>query len=120
MCWSDAYFDERRIAFAKALIDDRLETIRRYKEYAKEREKLVLDAETRSFSLPPADATDKLLRYEAHLYTQLYRAMDELESLQRRRRGEKTCRLLSILMWEEGDDRFYQTKPRGALFSINL
>ena len=40
------------------------------------------------FSLPPADATDKLLRYEAHLDRQLYRAMDQLERLQRRRKGE--------------------------------
>jgi hypothetical protein len=29
-----------------------------------------------AFSLPPADATDNLLRYEAHLDRQLYRAMD--------------------------------------------
>jgi hypothetical protein len=36
----------------------------------------------------PADATDKLLRYEAHLDRQLYRAMDQLERLQRQRRGE--------------------------------
>jgi uncharacterized protein YigA (DUF484 family) len=36
----------------------------------------------------PADATDNLLRYEAHLDRQLYRAMDQLERLQRQRRGE--------------------------------
>jgi hypothetical protein len=47
-----------------------------------------MDAEARSFSLPPTEATDKLLRYEAHLDRQLYRAMDQLERLQRQRRGE--------------------------------
>ena len=52
------------------------------------RESLTLDAEARSFSLPPVEASDKLLRYEAHLDRQLYRAMDQLERLQRQRRGE--------------------------------
>jgi hypothetical protein len=46
------------------------------------------DAEARSFSLPPAFVADKLLRYEAHLDRQLYRAMDQLERLQRQRKGE--------------------------------
>ena len=71
-----------------AFIDNRLETINVFKGYALEREKLKGDAEARSFSLPPADATDKLLRYEAHLDRQLYRAMDQLERLQRQRGGE--------------------------------
>ena len=52
------------------------------------RGELVGDAEAQSFSLPPADAADKLLRYEAHLDRQLYRAMDQLERLQRQRKGE--------------------------------
>ena len=56
--------------------------------YATKRGELVGDAEARSFSLPPADAADKLLRYEAHLDRQLYRAMDQLERLQRQRKGE--------------------------------
>jgi len=34
------------------------------------------------------EATDKLLRYEAHLDRHLDRAMDQLERLQRRRKGE--------------------------------
>jgi len=42
----------------------------------------------RSFTLPSAVATDKLLRYEAHLDRQLYRAMDQLERQQRQRRDE--------------------------------
>jgi hypothetical protein len=61
-----------------------------------EHEDLQGDAEARSFSLPPADATDKLLRYEAHLNRQLYRAMDQLERLQRQRRGEKEPPPLNI------------------------
>ena len=33
---------------------------------------------------------------------------------------EKTCRLLSTSIWEEGDNLFCQTKPRSALFSIDM
>ncbi len=66
-------------------------------------------------SLPPADATDKLLRYEAHLDRQLYRAMDQLERLQRQRRGENLPRL-SISTWVRGVRPFCETKPRSHLF----
>ena len=77
-------------------IDHRLSVISLFEEHALEREKLAGDAEARSFSLPPADATDKLLRYEAHLDRQLYRAMDQLERLQRQRRGENVPPPLNI------------------------
>ncbi len=70
-----------------ALIDRQLERVNQLDSYASEREELTADAEARSFSLP-ADATDKILRYESHLDRQLYRAMDQLERLQRRRKGE--------------------------------
>jgi hypothetical protein len=49
-----------------------------------------------SFCLPEVDTTDKLLRYEAHLERQLYRAMDQLERLQRQRRGENVPPPLNI------------------------
>jgi hypothetical protein len=71
-----------------ALIENRLKRLAAFEEYASEREQLAVDAEARSFSLPTPEATDKLLRYEAHLDRQLYRAMDQLERLQRQRRGE--------------------------------
>jgi len=72
----------------RALIEERLERNSLFTEYAVVRERHAVDAEARSFSLPPADATDKLIRYESHLDRQLYRAMDQLERLQRQRRGE--------------------------------
>jgi hypothetical protein len=65
-------------------------------EYATGCENLAVDAERRSFSLPAVDATDKLLRYEAHLDRQLYRAMDQLERLQRQGRVENVPPPLSI------------------------
>jgi len=71
----------RKRADIVALIDNQVETLSVFKGYALERENLASDAGARTFSLPPADATDKLLRYEAHLDRQLYRAMDQLERL---------------------------------------
>lgn len=87
---------EAERALSVAYIDIQLNRISAFKEYALEREKLAGDAEARSFSLPPVDATDKLLRYEAHLDRQLYRAMDQLERLQRQRRGENVPPPLNI------------------------
>jgi hypothetical protein len=91
----DKQTEERR-ADLVAFIDDRLERIRDFEGFVLERENLAVEAEARSFSLPPVDATDKLLRYEAHLDRQLYRAMDQLERLQRRRRGENVPPPLNI------------------------
>jgi hypothetical protein len=91
----DKQTDKERAALG-AFIDDRLERISVFKGYAAERDDLALDAEARSFSLPSVNATDKLLRYEAHLDRQLYRAMDQLERLQRLRRGENVPPPLNI------------------------
>jgi hypothetical protein len=71
------------------LIDEMMRNLRIFLDGAVARQKLAVEAETRCFSLPPADVTDRLLRYEGHLDRQLYRAMDELERLQCQRKGEK-------------------------------
>ena len=92
----DEQTDKKHADLVVAAIDDRLERIRALKRYVTEGEDLAADAEALSFSLPPADATDKILRYETHLDRQLYRAMDELERLQRQRRGENVPPPLNI------------------------
>jgi hypothetical protein len=79
--------DEKRAEII-ALIDSRLQNVSSLKNDVRERDKLQTDAKTRSFSLPPVEVSDKLLRYEAHFDRQLHRAMAELERLQRRRKGE--------------------------------
>jgi len=84
------------------LIDHQLEMLELLKEPALESVTLEPDAETRSLSLPPEEATDKLLRYEAHLDRQLYRAMDQLERLQRQRKGEKVPPPLHINLGRRG------------------
>jgi len=79
-----------------ALLDEKLKWLSELERFATESEDLAVDAEARSFTLPPADATDKLTRYEAHMDRQLYRAMDELERRQRQRRGEAVPPPLNI------------------------
>ena len=49
---------------------------------------LELEAKQLRFSLPPKEAVDKILRYETAIGRQLYRAMNQLERLQRRRLGD--------------------------------
>ena len=77
-------------------IDLRLKELESLKQDTLERAKLEQEAEARSLSLPAEDATDKLLRYEAHLDRKLYRATDQLERLQRQRKREKVPPPLNI------------------------
>jgi len=83
-------------------IDDRLQRIDLFAEYAEERQQLEKDAEARSFCLPSADVSDKLMRYQSHIDRQLYRAMAELERLQRLRKGEKVPPPLNINLSRKG------------------
>ena len=74
--------------FAISLLDHQLKALEFLDQSAKENQSLELDGHVRSLALPDERATDKILRYETHLDRQLYRAMDQLERLQRRRKGE--------------------------------
>ncbi len=91
----DQQTDELR-AVVIPLIDERLEKMKIFEKDATQRENLAVDAEARSLSLPSEGATDKLLRYEAHLDRQLDRAMNQLERVQRRRCGENVPPPLNI------------------------
>ena len=53
-----------------------------------EREDKEEDARQAAEVLPSPEALDKILRYEGTMERQLYRAMNQLERLQRRRNGE--------------------------------
>ena len=92
----DKQSDKERAAVIAALIDQYLEKISELKRNVTIREDLARDAEARSFSLPPADVTDNLLRYDTRYDRQLDRAMDQLERLQRQRRGENVPPPLNI------------------------
>jgi len=65
----------------------------------------LLHAEDREFAeeaqqaaavLPSAEVLDKILRYETKLERQIFRAMNQLERLQRRRRGESVPAPVSV------------------------
>jgi hypothetical protein len=78
------------------LIDQRAELLEWLGERAEVNQLLEVDAEARSLVLPDEAAANKLLRYETHLDRQLYRAMDELERRQRRRKGENVPPPLNV------------------------
>ena len=54
----------------------------------REREEAEEDSRQAAATLPAADKLDKILRYETTMERQLYRAMGQLERLQRMRKGE--------------------------------
>jgi len=51
-------------------------------------EHLFLQARIRSLSLPPPQVLDRIIRYETTIERQLYRALDQLERIQRQRKGD--------------------------------
>jgi len=57
-------------------------------EQRKEREDVDEQVRQAAAALPPIEVLDKILRYETALERQLFRAMNQLERLQRRRLGE--------------------------------
>ena len=66
------------------------------KHAAREREEAEESARQAAEVLPSADTLDKILRYETTLERQMYRAMHQLERLQRLRQGEAVPPPLSM------------------------
>ena len=66
-----------------------------HEEFA-EIEALRLEARVMGFSIPDAAASDRILRYEAAIERQLYRAIAHLDRLQRQRRGEPVPPPISV------------------------
>ncbi|MGA2221813.1 MAG: hypothetical protein ABSH21_08565 [Verrucomicrobiia bacterium] len=59
-----------------------------FRALLEEREEKEEEAREAASVLPSSDVLDKIMRYETTLERQLYRAMNQLERLQRRRNGE--------------------------------
>jgi hypothetical protein len=74
-------------------IHAQIEIVESSEKHAKERETLT---EARRLSLPPADVIDKHIRYGTQADRELYRAMGELERLQRQRKGENVPPPLNV------------------------
>jgi hypothetical protein len=70
-------------------IDEKLEEYAKLSEQREEREDKDEWARQAADVLPSAKVLDKILRYEGALERQMYRALLQLERLQRRREGEK-------------------------------
>jgi hypothetical protein len=68
---------------AICLLNREIERLELFCQYAPVRAEYERAADVQIRSLPSAEKADKLLRYETHLERQLYRAMEELERLQR-------------------------------------
>jgi hypothetical protein len=73
---------------ALAHIDRKLRTLAWQETECKRREDSEAQSRQAAAALPPEEALEKILRYEAALERQLFRAMNQLERLQRRRLGE--------------------------------
>ena len=73
-----------------ALIDTELARLKIEAELVVEREKLEWDAAVLARHLPGEEILEKILRYEAAIDRQMYRALKELRELQAARRGRST------------------------------
>jgi hypothetical protein len=70
------------------LIEEEKKKLMNLKEILEENEQLELEAKVASLYLPSREAIEKFLRYETAIERQLYRAMSQLERLQRQRQGD--------------------------------
>lgn len=84
----------------KQLILDTLrehrERLTQLRDVMSENEGLHRDAMVRGLSLPSKESVDKIIRYETTIERQLYRAVSQLERLQRRRLGEPVPPPISV------------------------
>jgi hypothetical protein len=91
--------EELREAIRKAVlgrIQGRLNLYEMLIRDCEEREENEEDARQAAEVLPSPEVLDKILRYEGTMERQLYRAMNQLERLQRRRNGEKVPPPLTV------------------------
>lgn len=70
------------------LLDEQIRNYRLLKPVFDKKEDMEIEARILSYNLPSKEAVEKILRYETTIERQLYRAVDQLERIQRTRRGE--------------------------------
>jgi len=69
-------------------LDDEIDLLEKKYEAALKQEKIGEDSHRAAETLPSMEVLEKIMRYETRLERQLYRAMNQLERLQRMRKGE--------------------------------
>ena len=78
---------ERRKRFLDRL-DMEIKDLEKLAQNLEFEQRLNRRAQFSSTTLPPEQAPNRIIRYEAHIDRRLKGALDQLEDLQRRRRGE--------------------------------
>jgi hypothetical protein len=79
---------ERNKTQALAFLDKEMELLSWQRKFCEKREESEENARQAAAVLPSPEVLDKILRYETALQRQLFRAMSQLERLQRMRQGE--------------------------------
>ena len=69
-------------------LEDRIEELTELEKILHQNEEFTSNAKAASLNLPSKEVADKILRYENSIQRDLYRAMNQLERLQRQRKGE--------------------------------
>jgi hypothetical protein len=73
---------------ARKLLDGCLKELKRLKAKASRQEKLAREIERQRLSIPDGPNCERIQRYETAIDRKMFRLFDQLERLQRRRRGE--------------------------------
>ena len=98
----DAPLRERQKAETLAFLDRKIGGFRRSQERCVDEEEYEEDARQAAAVLPSSETLDKILRYETKLERQMYRAMAQLERVQRMRHGEAIPAPLSVEVSDRG------------------
>ena len=85
---------------ALAFLNRKLSSLSWWKAKCEEREENAEEARQAAAVLPSMAVLEKILRYETKLERQMYRAMSQLERLQRMRRGEAVPAPLAVELSE--------------------
>jgi hypothetical protein len=93
---------ERQKIETLAFLDGKIGGFRRQEERLDEEEDYEGEARQAAAVLPSAETLDKILRYETKLERQMYRAMAQLERVQRMRLGETIPAPLSVEISDRG------------------
>lgn len=93
---------ERNQQRALAFLNKKLRRLTWWKSECEAREKSAEEAHEAAAVLPALPVLEKILRYETKLERQMYRAMNQLERLQRMRQGEAIPAPLTMEVTERG------------------
>ena len=83
-------------AAARVHLEECWEELERLRRKARRREKLAAEIKVQRHSIPKGFALETIQRYETAIKRDMYRAIDQLERLQRRRGGEPTLPAVNV------------------------